>query len=394
MYQEFTLGCIKDWLSRRGTTMAKQLWRTTLGATLLIGSLQLGTESLAQAQDDVQAAEEADETSPTTIDRGRIRLNLLMKLVTNELEEAKLAQARLSAEAVSLDQERRELVAGPQTGSKAETRRLAVIDERLQKIDQELVDVNQRLSDVESERAELQSRLDEANGVVRQADAEPSADGVVLDEASQWLDSKRQVQEALVYLGGYNALIDGDFGPRTREAIKIYQSTKEITETGLLSPQQEARLLDEANTIRTRYGVKLIENREEGYRIAYPSGLLTSFEEISPGGKRYSTNDGQGELLITASSDGNGGTSLTADFTAIYDDLLGRYEVQYRRKRDDWFVVAGIAEDSRIIYDTARVDGDRIIRAQLTYPSDWRGLWSPFAVIMFNSFETFTPGES
>ncbi|MDH3664905.1 MAG: hypothetical protein OEU92_33645, partial [Alphaproteobacteria bacterium] len=67
----------------------------------------------------------------------------------------------------------------------------------------------------------------------------------------------------------------------------------------------------------------------------------------------------------------------------------------YRRKREDWFVVAGQTEEGRIIYDTARQSGDRMLRAQLSYPAEWRDLWSPFAVILFNTFDTIPgAGES
>ena len=110
---------------------------------------------------------------------------------------------------------------------------------------------------------------------------------------------------------------------------------------------------------------------------------------VDQGGRRFASQDGAGELLITP-YDNNGAT----EFSALYDQLLAEYEVQYRRKRDDWFVVAGLADDERIIYDTARLNGDRMVRARLSYPVEWRDLWSPFAVIMFNSFETVVPGES
>jgi hypothetical protein len=374
--------------------MTTQSCWISLGAALLFGAIHLHIPAHAQSQDNGVEATNADQDEPATIDRGKMRLNLLMKLVNNEFEEAKLLQSQLAAEAAGLDQEKRSLLEGPKTGSKAEERRLELVDDRLERIDLELSDVVIRLEEIENERTELQARLDEANGVVRQAEAEPTARDVPEDEATRWLDNKRRVQEALVYLGGYNALIDGDFGPRTREAIKIYQRSKSVDDTGLLTGDQEASLLDEADVIRVRYGVKTIEDLEQGYRITYPSGLLTEFDEASPDSRRYATADGEAELIITRIDEDSGSTSPADSFESTYEELLSRYEVQYRRKRDDWFVVAGVAEDSRIIYDTARLENGALIRARLTYPTDWRSLWSPFAVIMFNSFVAASPGES
>ena len=321
-----------------------------------------------------------------------MRLELLIRLVENELNEADLLKTRLTVEAAELDQQRRTLQAGPSKGTQAEKRQIEVIGERLGQIDREMADVNGRLPEIKGELAELQARLDEANGVVREADAANDENGVVATPASLWLDSKRRVQEALVYLGGYNALIDGDFGPRTREAIGVYQTRQNLEATGTLTAEQEAALLEEADLLRARYGMTTIEDPARGYRISYPSGLLPDGGEAGESGRRFVSRDGEGELVITSSAEGE--VTSTDEFSAIYDEALSRYEVQYRRKRDDWFVVAGLVEDGRIIYDTARLSGGRTVRARLSYPAEWRELWSPFAVIMFNTFETLAPAES
>ena len=332
---------------------------------------------------------EGDEDVAPTIDRGKVRLQLLIRLVENELQEATIRRSRLTAEASALDQERRRLQEGPSTGSEAERRQIEVIAERLERIDQEVAEVNARLPEINAELAELNARLEEANGVVRQetADTKPNLRGS--DSASLWLDGKRKVQEALVYLGGYNALIDGDFGPRSEAAVRVYQERQGLAPTGTLTPEEEEALLSEADVLRARYGMTTIEDPDKGYRVTYPSGLLLSDGPVEPNGWRYASNDDLGELVMT-SEEGNS----ASEFRALYDELIAQYDVQYRRQRNSWFVVAGLVDEGRIIYDTARLAGDRIIRARLSYPADWRDLWSPFAVIMFNSFEPSNSSES
>ena len=93
------------------------------------------------------------------------------------------------------------------------------------------------------------------------------------------------------------------------------------------------------------------------------------------------TKDGKGKLVINIVDDAE-------ILDGLYQEAATAYEIQYRRKRDDWFVVAGLVEEDRIIYDTARKAGGKLVRARLTYPSDQRDFWSPFAVIIFNTLAT------
>ncbi len=374
-------------------TSANAIMRSGIRVLALASCIGIMDQAHAQSatESEVAAGENGHDASPT-IDRGMMRLKLLIRLVENELQEAKMAQNRLTVEATELDQQRRALEAEPSKGTKAEERQFAVIEERLLQIDKEMAEVNGRLPEINTELAELQARLDESNGIVREPEAETAANSVVTNASSQWLDNKRQIQEALVYVGGYNALIDGDFGPRTRESVRVYQERQNLETTGTLTSEQETALLEEADLLRARYGMTSIEDREQGYRVSYPSGLLPEGGLIEPDGRRFVSKDGKGELLITTS---DGRAENGADgFSAIYEDLLSEYEVQYRRKRNDWFVVAGLVEEGRIIYDTARLNGDRMIRARLSYPAEWRDLWSPFAVIMFNTFEAVSTDEN
>ena len=374
-------------------TSTNAFWRfdKPLGlCTLFVAGLIAMPEGLhaqSTAPNGVNGTEQNGEAA--TLDRSEMRLKLLINLVENELEEAKLKQARLTAEASTLDQQQRSLLGGPTTGTEAEKRQIELIRTRLEQIDKEVADVNARLPEITAELAELQARLDEANGIVREAESTTTVEEVIVDSASRWLDSKRQVQEALVYLGGYNGLIDGDFGPRTQAAVKVYQSRQQANPSGQLTDDQEAALLEEADRLRGRYGVTTVEDAEMGYRITYPSGLLKEEPSEATNYRRYVTDDGEGELVITSSGDAD-----TVVLDALYEELVTEYDVEYRRNRNQWFVVAGPLGGDRIVYDTARLSGNRLIRATLSYPVDWRDLWSPFAVIMFNSFEGLPAGQS
>lgn len=349
----------------------------------------------AQAQTETgEAAKSAtvDQREAAAVDRAKQRLQLLISLVENQLRAATDSKTQLTTETGRLKKERTELAGRQTQGRLADKVRLQHIDQRLLLLNEKLAAIGAQLPDVTNELDDLQRRLDETNGIVRDVDTtavEDDAEGIVemQPSPSQWLDGNHRIQEALVYLGGYDALIDGDLGPRTRQAVKVYQERQAFKPTGVLTDEQAAALFEEAEAWRQRYGMKVFSDEKAGYRLTYPSLLLSEMELVDPDTRRMVMADGSGELLITAS---NG----SIDIDSMYNDLLDRYEVQYRRKRDNWFVIGGLLDDERIIYDTLRETENGVIRARLTYPTTQRNLWSPFAIMMFNSFEAVPRGES
>ncbi|NSX53671.1 peptidoglycan-binding domain-containing protein [Parasulfitobacter algicola] len=57
-------------------------------------------------------------------------------------------------------------------------------------------------------------------------------------ERSMSRSAKRSIQRRLRDLGHYKGLVDGIFGPQTREAITIFQTTRSEEQTGLLTRRQ------------------------------------------------------------------------------------------------------------------------------------------------------------
>ena len=69
------------------------------------------------------------------------------------------------------------------------------------------------------------------------------------DEAAWSIEEKREVQRALRALGHSPGEADGNFAPRTRAAIKQFQSFAGEPETGILSAPQRTLLLDMAQRL-------------------------------------------------------------------------------------------------------------------------------------------------
>lgn len=373
------------------TSSIADVQKYRLLVVLFLGMLAWNGTAWAQSQTviDVTKAAVSDQNDPAAVDRGKMRLQLLISLVENELRAAIESKARLTTERSSLERERNHLKGLSTPLRSGDKERLERIEQRLLSLNDALAAADALLPEVTKELDDLQHRLDAANGIVRPVvPAAAANDAAKLDPApSRWSDRDRQVQEALAYLGGYNALIDGDMGPRTRQAVKVYQELNAFEPTGVLTEGQEKALLQEAKDLRTFYGVRPFGDGKTGYRLSYPSSLLSEVTRAAPGVWQMTTSDRKGELLITV-SDGS------SDLAPLYSDAINAYEVQYRRKRNSWFVVAGRLDPERIIYDTAHQTEGGLIRARLTYPLGWRNLWSRFAVIMFNTFEPVPRGES
>lgn len=70
-----------------------------------------------------------------------------------------------------------------------------------------------------------------------------SGPAAALDEARMTEADRRRIQLALAAGGHYNGRIDGNLGPETRSAIKRFQIEIRAEPSGVLTPEQTARLL-------------------------------------------------------------------------------------------------------------------------------------------------------
>ena len=81
-------------------------------------------------------------------------------------------------------------------------------------------------------------------------------------------------QDALVWLGLYNGVSDGDFGKRTRDAIVAFQTGQKAPGDGVLSAGQLQALLAAGDKARAAVGFQTIADPRTGARIGAPTKLL------------------------------------------------------------------------------------------------------------------------
>ena len=74
--------------------------------------------------------------------------------------------------------------------------------------------------------------------------ATPAADAALAAQKAAFLAlpeaTRKSAQDALVWLGFYNGVIDGDFGKRTRDAIVAFQTSAKAAADGALTPPELA----------------------------------------------------------------------------------------------------------------------------------------------------------
>src|SRR5277367_1056765 len=86
--------------------------------------------------------------------------------------------------------------------------------------------------------------------------------------------TRKAAQDALVWLGFYVGLVDGDFGRRTRDAILAFQASAKAPQDGALSAPELKTLLASAQRARDAVGFKIVADARTGASIGAPTKLI------------------------------------------------------------------------------------------------------------------------
>ena len=82
--------------------------------------------------------------------------------------------------------------------------------------------------------------------------------------------TRKAVQEALVWLGLYVGVNDGDFGKRTRDAILAFQTSIKAPADGALPAPALQALLAAAQKARDAAGFQVVSDPKTGVKIGAP----------------------------------------------------------------------------------------------------------------------------
>src|SRR5271170_1939838 len=227
----------------------------------------------------------------------------------------------------------------------------------------------------------------------RLADAQPpptpasSADAALAAQQAAFLalpeSTRKAAQDALVWLGFYNGVVDGDFGRRTRDAILAFQASARAPADGALSALELQALLASAQKARDAVLFQIVSDAKSGARIGAPALLLNARSGV--------------RLEFASSAD--------ADLSALYARLTAvtpARKIAYKAiKPDAFFVVSG--QDGALNFytrfDKNAAAGPSIRGFTFAYPSSQAARLDRAALAVANSFEPFpqlatTPADS
>ena len=220
-----------------------------------------------------------------------------------------------------------------------------------------------------------------ATGRVADAQAPPAApsaaDAALAGQKAAFLAlpeiTRKAVQDALVWLGFYNGVVDGDFGRRTRDAILAFQASAKAPADGALSAPELKALLASAQKARDAVGFQIVTDARTGASIGAPTKLI---------GTRARTT-----LDFAASSD--------ADLDALYARLSAptpSRRIAYKAiKPDAFFVVTGQEGTSNFYtrFDKNAAANPPIRGFTFTYPASQAAQLDRIALAVANSFAAF-----
>lgn len=317
------------------------------------------------------------------------RVQLLVELLRNQLSAEQLRHDQLGKERADLAQ--------PLPASAGPAQR-AQRERRLAEIDQTLLDSAAALARIENELAQVEGRPIKPAGAIEP----PGSDGEAVPAASEDVrvtaqgvelapvtgplfdDEPRQIQEALILVGGYDGRIDGKLGRRTAASIERFQERLGVRATGRLTPREQTALFEQADALRRDFQLMRLADPGTGVRLVYPSKLLPLERAAEDGRRQFLSADGASALRL-------GDAGPRDRLAGLFRELVERYQVNYSRLDDDWFVVTGTS-GKRMVYDVARRTAERTVHVSLTYPMTEQASWDPFTVLLYNSFSAAPPG--
>jgi hypothetical protein len=198
-------------------------------------------------------------------------------------------------------------------------------------------------------------------------------------------DAERKgLQDALVWTGDYNSVVNGTFGRRSYEALQAYAKRSGGSGSGLPDAAGRAALLRDGAAARAAARFVVKPDPASGVVLGVPERVLPK-RSAQPGGTRWQSADGR--ITLETKSNPAGETGLEAVFTRITAPSPDR-RVTYKLLRPDFLVVtAETATGKSYIRYAAGEAGLRGLT--LGYDKALAGEVDRLAIAIANSFVPF-----
>ncbi len=193
------------------------------------------------------------------------------------------------------------------------------------------------------------------------------------------------IQNDLIWTGDYNGIVDTDFGDNSVAAVKAFQKRNGGKETGILNPDERAKLSESAHKKREAAGWRVVDDRATGARLGVP-GKLAPQSAPSDSGTRWQSS--RGELQVETFRIGAPGTTLAAVFERMKKEPANR-RPEYQVLKSDFFVVAGMQGGVKKFYVRGQIKGEEVRGVTILYDKALETTVDRIVVAVSNAFAGF-----
>jgi peptidoglycan hydrolase-like protein with peptidoglycan-binding domain len=203
---------------------------------------------------------------------------------------------------------------------------------------------------------------------------------------------RNALQSDLIWSGDYNGVVGAEFGDRAVAAIKAYQKRNGAKDTGILTPDERAKLAQAAKARQEQVGWRLVEDAGTGARLGIPTKLAPQSGQGKAGSRWQS---GHGEVQIETFRVNVPGTTLASVFEQQRKEPAER-KVEYNVLRPDFFVLSGL-QGLKKFYVRAQfkenpegpAKGSDVRGLTILYDQAMEGTMDRIAVAMSSTFAAF-----
>ncbi len=193
------------------------------------------------------------------------------------------------------------------------------------------------------------------------------------------------IQADLIWTGDYNGIADAEVGDRAIAAVKEFQKRNGGRETGILNPDERAKLAQAAKARQESAGWRVIEDRATGTRVGVP-GKLVPQSAPARSGTRWQSS--RGEVQVETFRIAAPGTTLTAVFDRLKKEPNDR-KVEYQVLKPDFFVMSGLQSGVKKFYVRAQVKDNDVRGVTVLYDQAMEGIMDRVVVAVSNAFVAF-----
>jgi peptidoglycan hydrolase-like protein with peptidoglycan-binding domain len=201
---------------------------------------------------------------------------------------------------------------------------------------------------------------------------------------------RMMIQADLIWTGFYNGIIDSDFGDNSVAAVKAFQKYAGGRETGLLNPDERAKLSEAARKRRESAGWRMVDDRATGARLGVPSRLVP---QSAPTGSGTRWQSSRGEIQVETFRINVPGVTLASVFDRMKKEPANR-RPEYQVLKTDFFVVSGAQGGVKRFYVRGQIKGDEVRGVTILYDNALETTVDRIVVAVSNSLSAFPVAQA